>query len=163
MSYKKMLSGHTDDIESDMNTVINFLFDKFGAVAHNHPFLTNMVILGGKSWWVIPTTSSKDVELCYGEECTIRSLLYHTDKLNAGILLFRQFDDNQLCIYLLENMDKLERHFSQNSTIDWEAIDNIKSLAENGIMVGTELMGFKTLRRLRHDIINPVPEYSRIA
>ena len=163
MSYKKMLSGHVDDIDSDMKTVTEFLFSKFGAVAHNHPFLRNLVILGGKSWWVIPTSSSREVELCYGDECTMRSLFYHADKLKAGILLFRQFEDNQLCIYLIENMDKLERHFSESSTIDWEVIDNIKSLSENGIMVGDELMGFKTLRRLRHDIINPVPEYCRTA
>ena len=163
MSYKKMLSGQTDDADADMKTVTGFLFEKFGAISHNHPFLKNLVILGGKTWWVVPTTSSKEIDLCYGENCTMRSLLYHFDKLNAGILLFRQFDDNQLCIYLLENTAKLERHFSENTTIDWEAIDNMKSLSENGIMVGDELMGFKTLRRFRHDIINPVPEFSQSA
>ncbi len=163
MRYKRMLSGTSEDIDVDMKTTIKFLYSKFGAVSHNHPFLRNLVILGGKTWWVMPTTSSNKVELCYGQECTLRSLMYHVDKLDAGILIFRQFADNQLCIYLLENMDKLERCIVSNSDINWEAIDNIKSLSENGIMVGDELMGFKTLRRLRHDIINPVPEFSRTA
>ena len=163
MSYKRMLFGIPEDIDADMKSVISFLFRKFGAVSHNHPFLNNLVILGGKTWWVMPTTSTDKVELCYGEDCTLRSMMYHAEKLNAGILLFRQFADNQLCIYLLEDMEKLERHFASNAEIDWEAIDNIKTLAENGILVGDELMGFKTLRRLRHDIINPVPEFCRMA
>lgn len=163
MRYKRMLSGRLEDIDIDMTTAIKFLYSKFGAVSHNHPFLNNMVILGGKTWWIIPTTSTGNVELCYGQECTLRSLMYHIDKLDAGILIFRQFVDNQLCIYLLENMDKLERHLISNSEVDWEAIDNIKTLSENGLVVGDELIGFKTLRRLRHDIINPVPEFSRTA
>ena len=102
-------------------------------------------MLDGKSWWVIPAISNQGVDLCNGRAEDPRELLVRIKHLGTGILIFRQMVDHRLCIYQITDLDKLEQRLESCLILLWDTIEIIKSSSDIGIMVGSELIGFRKL------------------
>lgn len=153
MAYKKLISGRNIDVDEDIKIVIRFLTEKFGAEQHKRPCFENLVWLDKKIWWVIPSRDINSVDICYGQECDKCEIIRQLKELAAGILIFRQMADHRICIYLLDNIDKLERHCKSDLILNWDSIDSMKVFSELGIVIDKELIGFKRLRQLRHDSV----------
>jgi hypothetical protein len=103
-------------------------------------------VLEGRSWWVIPATSSQGIDLCNGREEDPRVLLHRINNLRAGILILRQMVDHRLCLYQIDDLEKLEQRLESCLILLWDTIEIIKSSSDIGIMVGKELIGFRKLR-----------------
>jgi hypothetical protein len=150
MSYERILSGAKVERSIDMQTVINLLTEKFGAIKQAHAQLHNLVWLGGKMWWVITSTSEHELDLCSGKNCDKYELLKQINNLHAGVLIFRQLEDNLLFIYLIDNIEKLKAQCLSPQPLEWSTIDYIKLFSETGIMIGGELIGFRKFRQMHN-------------
>lgn len=159
MSYGKILSGTQIDRNLDLHTVIALLVEKFGAIKQAHDRHHNLVWLGGKIWWVLTTTDDHAVDVCGGKNCDKLELIREIDGLHAGLLVFRQMEDNLIFIYLIDNIERLKLHYTGAHTLDWHALDSIKLFSETGIMIGGELIGFRKFRQL-HKLAITSPEKS---
>ena len=145
MAYKKILSAVPGDVAKNTQTALDFLVQHFGGLPRHHPFHNNLLMLGGKSWWVIPAISNQGVDLCNGRDEDPRELVVRIKKLGSGILIFRQMVDHRLCIYQITDLDKLEQRLESCLILLWDTIEIIKSSSDIGIMVGHELIGFRKL------------------
>ena len=156
MAYKRILSTTPGEFAKNTQLAIQFLVEQFGVIHRKHPFHDNMILLEGKSWWVIPATSSQGVDLCNGRDEDPLELLKQIKKLQAGILIFRQMVDHRLCIYQLADLDKLKQRLESSLILLWDTIEIIKSSSDIGIMVGNELIGFRKLLNQRPAPIIPM-------
>lgn len=145
MAYKKILSAFPGDVAKNTQTALNFLVAHFGGLLRHHPLHDNLLMLGGKSWWVIPAMSNQGVDLCNGRNEDPRELVVRIKKLGSGILIFRQMVDHRLCIYQITDLDKLEQRLDSCLILLWDTIEIVKSSSDIGIMVGNELIGFRKL------------------
>ena len=145
MAYKKILSALPGDTAKNTQTALNFLIEHFDGQPRAHPFHDNLLMLGGKSWWVIPAISHQGVDLCNGRDEDPRELVVRIKHLRTGILIFRQMVDHRLCIYQITDLEKLEQRLESCLILLWDTVEIIKSSSDIGIMVGNELIGFRKL------------------
>jgi len=153
MAYKKMISGAYIDADKDVKTVMRFIIDQFGGIHYQHPHHDNLLYLDKKIWWVAASADKDAVDVCNGNDCNKCELIREIKRLDSGILFFRQLEDNRICIYLIDNMEKLERHCESSLIFNWDTVESIKLFSETGIVMGDELIGFRQFRRLRNDTV----------
>lgn len=149
MAYKRIISGRYIDMDTDIRAVIRFLEENFTAEQYRRPYFENLVKLGNKVWWVLPSTAQEIVDICYGQECNKDEIIGSIRQLGAGILIFRQFTDNRICIYLLHDLDELAGACETDLKLSWDKVEQIKTFSEMGIAIGSDLLGFKHFRRSR--------------
>jgi len=157
MHYKKLLKGQAGFSPSDTQRAIQFLVEKFGAVKYKHPYLDNLAVLDKRLWWIVTTIDNASVDICQGSESLKYDILNQIDKLDAGILIFRQFHDHRLCVYLVDDIDILQQNLKMGLVLSWEIIDTHKIFSEVGMLMGDEVIGFKRLRQLHPSMKNPYP------
>lgn len=145
MAYKKILSVSPGDSLKNTQIALNFLVEKLGGAPRHHPFHDNLVMLDGRSWWVIPAASSQGVDLCNGRDEDPRVLMKRIKHLQAGVLIFRQMVDHRICLYQLADLEKLEQRLNSSLILLWDTIEIIKSSSDIGIIVGNELIGFRKM------------------
>jgi hypothetical protein len=150
MTYSKVISGTMVERRIDLENVISLLTENFGAFKQAHAQLQNLVWLGGKMWWVVTSTNENELDLCNGNNCDKYELLRQINNFHAGVLVFRQLEDNLLFIYLIDNIEKLKTQYLSDQPLDWSTIDHIKLFSETGIMIGGELLGFRKFRQLQN-------------
>jgi len=156
MAYSKLFSSTPGDFAQNTGVAVEFLVEQFGAIHRKHPFHDNLVIINGRSWWVIPATSNQGVDICNGRAEDPRELVSHIKTLLAGILIFRQMADNRLCVYEIANLELLSERLDSSLILLWDTIEIIKSGSDIGILVGDELIGFRKLRSARPAPITPM-------
>ena len=159
MTYGKILSGTRVDRNIDLQTVITLLVEKFSAIKQAHEQHANLVWLGGKIWWVVTTTDDNALDFCGNKHCDKLDLIRQINELHAGLLVFRQMEDNLIFIYLIDDIEKLKIHSSFEHALDWGTVDQIKLFSETGIIIGGELIGFRKFRQL-HTLALTSPENS---
>lgn len=145
MAYRKVLSATPGDFAKNTQLAVDFLVEQLGAIRRNHPVYDNLLFLNGRSWWVVPATSNQGVDICNGRDEDAIELLNRIFISQAGILIFRQMVDNRLCIYLIDDLDKLGQRLESSLILLWDTIEIIKSSSDIGIIVGKELIGFRKL------------------
>lgn len=146
MAYRKLFSSIPGEFAKNTQLAVHFLVEQFGAIQRKHPFHENIVVINGKSWWVIPATSNQGVDLCNGRDEDPLDLVMHIKKLQSGILIIRQLGDNRICVYEISNLDTLTQRLESSLILLWDTIEIIKSGSDIGIMIGDELIGFRKLR-----------------
>ena len=159
MAYTKVISGRRVDLAADIKRMMNFMCDKFGATRESHPLFNNLVVLDSRLWWAVPTTDETKVDVRIGKEYEVCEVMEKIKDLNAGLLILRQFSDNQLRVYLIDDIDKLLKHCESSLMFGWYSIDCLKRFSESGLVLGDDLLGFKELRKLRlHAVDGPHQE-----
>jgi len=148
MAYKKILKGIPNDMDIDLQIAMGFLTRRFNAVEFEHPGLDNLIALDEKKWWVVPSVSQEEIDICLGKKCDKEEVIQKLNKLNAGILIVRQMVDNRLCVYLIDDISKIENSSDDNLILSWDAVEKIKRLSDMGIVVGDEIIGFKNFQKL---------------
>ncbi len=146
MAYKKLFSSVPGEFAKNTQIALHFLIEQFAAIQRKHPFHDNIVVINGKSWWVIPATSNQGVDLCNGRAEDPRDLVLRINKLQAGILIIRQMVDNRICVYEISDLDTLAQRLESSLILLWDTIEIIKSGSDIGIMIGDELIGFRKFR-----------------
>lgn len=147
MTYKQVLSGTYVDRDNDLQIVMSLLIEKFCAIRQAHDHMRNLAWLGGKIWWVLTSTNNSGLDICTGKPCNKDELLQQVNDLHAGLLVFRQMEDNLIFIYLVNDIEKLKSHCCNGQLLDWGTLDEIKLLSDTGIMIAGELVGFRKLRQ----------------
>jgi hypothetical protein len=149
MAYKKVLSGANMDVEKDLQATMRFLIEKFDATRIRNPYHNNLILLDKKIWWVVPSVNTTQVGISQGKNSIKSEVMEELNNLQSGVLLLRQLSDNRICIYLINDLDKLDKSCDNGLTLSWDKVESIKLFSEIGIIFGDELMGFKKLRKLR--------------
>ena len=146
MAYKRILSTASGELRNNTQLAIRFLVEQLGALHRKHPVHDNIVVLNGKSWWVIPAISNQGVDLCNGRNENPIALIDKIKNLHANILIVRQMADHRLCIYQITELDNLSQRLETYLIPLWDTIEIVKTSSDIGIMVGNELIGFRKLR-----------------
>lgn len=156
MAYRKLLSTLPGEGGKNTQIAVKFLVDQFCALHRKHPFHDNMILLDGRSWWVIPATGSQGVDLCNGRDEDPVQLVAKIKQLHASILIFRQMMDHRICIYEIRDLDVLNQRLESSLILLWDTIEIIKSGSDIGILIGDELIGFRKFRQPRPAPVTPM-------
>ncbi len=157
MSNRRMLSNEPQDKIRNSETIMQFLVEKFEAEHCEHPFLDNLVTLNGETWLVVSSVSDTGVLVYEGNTYSKHEFIRELKKLNAGILIFQQLVDYQLCIYLIDEVILLKQFCGDDFFLDWEKVEYVKRFSEMGFVLDAELIGFKVLRRARFEALHSLP------
>jgi hypothetical protein len=149
-----MLSHESQDKFRNSQIVKSFLTEKFNAIHQEHTHLDNLFILNGETWLVASSASVQGVELYNGDFYDESKLINELKKNRAGILIFQQFSDYELCIYLIDDFTSLIKISDNDLFITWEYVKNIKRFSEMGFVLDNEIIGFKTFRRARFESLH---------
>lgn len=158
MAYNRIISGAYMDTDKDLKKVIQFLVEQFAAVRHKHAYFDNLVQLDGKIWWIVASTDREELDILRGKDCDKCELIHELNRLHSGLLIFRQLVDNRIVIYMINDMEKLDRHCGNSLIFNWETIEKIKQSSEMGIVVDKEVIGFRNLRRSIASVSKLEPE-----
>ena len=163
MAYERLLSKRADELTINQFVATSFLTRHFDALQIKHPHYKNLVLLDGKTYWVIPTTEKHGITFWKHMPQEDTSLLDELRKLHAGILVLRQTVDNRLFIYQIERLEKMENYYKHRKILPWDEVDTCVSFIDSGIVVADELMGFRLLRnKLKAPVIPIRPAMLKI-
>ena len=146
MAYRKLFSSVPGEFAKNTQIAMHFLVERFAAIQRKHPFNDNIVVINGKSWWVIPATSNQGVDICNGRAEDPLDLVLRIKKLQAGVLIVRQLVDNRICVYEISDLDLLTQRLESSLILLWDTIEIIKTGSDIGILIGDELIGFRKFR-----------------
>jgi hypothetical protein len=141
MNNRGMLSRRVEDGSNNTEIVIQLMIEKFNASKYAHSFLDNLIYLNDEVWLVVSSTSDEGVDIYNGLAYDKRKLIRELDRLNAGILIFKQSPDAQLRIYLIDDIFLLKQYCNFKFFINWGDVEIMKRFSELGVVLDSKLIG----------------------
>jgi len=152
MANRKILFSKRELIEINTQAAMEFLIHCLGVIRRIHPEHDNMVLIGGKSWWVITETASDAIDF---SKVTLESpckLIENIKKVRSNLLIVRQMEQNRITLYFMSDLDRLEKKLQLNPSLEWSEIEKLKMFSDaGGQSESGECIGFEMIKFSDHD------------
>ncbi len=152
MANRKILFNEHELMAINTQAAMDLLTLCLEVIRRNHPVHDNMVLIGGKSWWVITSTASEAIDF---EKATLEepaTLLAKIREVRSGLLIVRQLDNNRVSLTFISELDELEKQLKQNPSMDWSSIEKIQMFSDVGAQSESgECIGFEMIKARGQD------------
>ncbi len=152
MTNRKILLNENELMAINTRSAMQLLTDCLGVLKRNHPNYDNMVLIGGKSWWVITETATDSIDI---EKATLEhpfTLFTTIREVRSGLLILRQMGNHRITLHFISDLDALENQLQLNSALNWSEIEKLQIFSDTGAQTETgECIGFEMFKSRWHE------------
>jgi len=151
MANKKILLNERELMAINTQAAMDLLTLCLEVIRRNHPVYDNMVLIGGKSWWVIPETAPDIIDFTKATLDSPTTLFAKIREVRSGVLIVRQMEKNRISLHFIAELDELEKQLQHTPCMEWSDIEKLQIFSDVGAQSETgECIGFEMIKARGH-------------